>query len=414
MKNCSFSLNPLDLYHATQACLFKLTPSIQWFKQQAIIKAQLDDFGNTDEMNLIEQTFNYQTELQTYDPSICPIHYYARREWFVRILTERLKIVHNLKLYPQIKKLEIRESLCIMGLPRTGTTLLYNLLALDSTKWCYPKLYDCVAPSLPVENSEQKQKDFDRIIEIFQQRIMPQMPSVHYFHSQEPEECIMLFFHMGLDLLSAVTGKDPVRLLNYLLDENTFDYHLFYEYHRVLLQLLCYRKQRNNCLFKCPFHLLGLKSLVSVYPNCKILMIHRDPLETVPSLASLMSIGSQTNYIDLNESGRKALHVSGLLADLIVKNEQESDASSGNQFYHIQYKDLIQNPVETMKNLFSFYQFEYTSDYDQSLKYYLKQNPQHKHGQHKYSLEKYGLSKQEIQLRFYYYCKLFNISNSES
>lgn len=324
-------------------------------------------------------------------------------------MKERLRIVHQLKIYPEIRQLDIGPPIFIMGLPRTGTTLLYNLMALDPSA-CYPTFNLAVNPSLPWNSnsdvSDPRIELADRVVRKVKS-IMVNFDKAHFIDTHAPEECVIPLTHMGVAFVPIFSGKD-LAWLKYVFDD--VDFQQIYQYHRLLAQFLCYKKRgfnanRNHCLFKCPFHIFRLPSLLKVYTNARIIFTHRDINEAVPSLASLMEISSSSSYIDKFDCGRKALQVCGMLTDILLK-ETVVDNNNKN-FIHLTYSQLMADPHQSIKNIYSQYQLNYTEEFDKKITNYLQENPQGRHGRHKYSLADYGLSQVELQYRFDSYSKTF-------
>jgi hypothetical protein len=291
---------------------------------------------------------------------------------------------------------------------RTGTTLLYSLLALDPLA-CYPTFDLAIHPSLPW-NSDSDEPDprlkvTERYVRDFKS-LMPNFDKAHYSDTHAPEECTITLINTGLDYISIFGGKD-LACLKCILDD--IDFQQVYEYHRLLMQFLCYKKQgftaNHHCLFKCPFHVLHLPSFLKVYNNARVIITHRDLNEVVPSCASFMEISSHSSYIDRFDIGRKALQVSGLFADILVKETAMNN--SNKNFIHVSYSDLMKDPHQVIKNIYSQCQLNYTEEFDKKITDYLQQNPQGKYGRHKYSLADYGLSEVELQYRFDTYSRTF-------
>jgi hypothetical protein len=151
-----------------------------------------------------------------------------------------------------------------------------------------------------------------------------------------------------------------------------------------------------------------MKTFLEIYPDARIIVIHRDPLKAVPSLSNLMFNSAVSNYIDLVNTGKTSLQLCGVLTDILLEN------ATNKAFLHIHYSDLIKNPFDTIKKIYSTYKLDYTMEFEDNMKEWLNNNRQYKHGRQSYTLDTYFLSKREIQLRFRTYCNQFNINQEDS
>lgn len=392
--------------------LFRL-PNFEQMKQEAINMNKtdtgilLDDFGDENDMRLLKEISYYQDELYRFNLCESTISCLFRRKGLRLALTERLRIVNNLKCHPEIQNIPIIAPIWITGLNRTGSTFLFDLLALDS-KCRSPKAWEGFKPSLPDTEPDPRIKKMDDFYKHLN-NLMPGLNSSHRINAHLPEECWIFFRNIGFDTLSMLTGEeDLTSILKYLLE--TVDSTALYKYHKLLLQLLSHKEFPNNghWLIKFSLHLLFLGNFLETYPDARIIVIHRDPLKVVPSFANLLLNSTMSNYVDFVNVGKKSLHLCGILADILLENE------ANKAFLHIQYNDLIKNPLGIIKEIYSTYKLTYTMDFEDRMKEWLDNNPQHKHGRPSYSLETYYLSKREIQLRFRAYCDRFNVVQENS
>lgn len=403
-----------DLYYVS---------SFEWFKKKAIEQNrqelngfELNDFGDEMEMKLFEKIYFGQTAYYRADPLSSALNLRIQRNCFLLAMKERLRIVYQLKSHPEIRQINIQSPICIMGLPRTGTTLLYNLMALDSMA-CYPTFHLSMNPSLPwtSNNNELLIDPRVAISERLLRRlklIMPNVDKAHYIDPYSPEECLYLFRNMGLDYLTLFSEQDLL-CLKHILDD--IDFEKVYEYHRLLLQFLCYKKSgfninQHHCLLKFPFHIFHLPSFLKVYKNARVIITHRDLNQVVPSLASLMEISSNLSYIDRFGFRRRSLQICGILSDILVK--ETTMENNNKNFIHISYSEVMKNPHEVIKNIYAQCELKYTEEFDKKITKYLEENPQGKHGRHQYSLGDYGLSEVELRYRFHTYSKTFLTTKS--
>ncbi|CAF5032993.1 unnamed protein product, partial [Rotaria sp. Silwood1] len=177
----------------------------------------------------------------------------------------------------------------IWGLPRTGSTLLFNLLACDpscraplATNLFYP-----VQPVARSDTTEQAQ----RIIEVgnfseifrsvglsdYERQLLAGYPRCAH------EEDLFLFYHVGINLFNTLlTSRDNAELLEWLFDDTNKNFA--YEYHKTFLQMLNdVDTPRSHWLLKSPIHMFFLDTLLRHYPSASFIMTHRRLNEVLPS-----------------------------------------------------------------------------------------------------------------------------------
>src|SRR5262252_6040691 len=118
----------------------------------------------------------------------------ALRQECLRLLSNRLRMQEDLKRFPCIEQTPIRKPLVIVGLPRTGTTLLHQLLAQDPSARV-PRLWELLQPSPPpcpeALATEPRRKQAEQMI----RRALafaPHFQALHPLSATGPEECIFL------------------------------------------------------------------------------------------------------------------------------------------------------------------------------------------------------------------------------
>ena len=178
-----------------------------------------------------------------------------------------------------------------------------------------------------------------------------------------------------------------------------------YRYYRQQLQLLGWHWS-GRWLLKEPVHLFHLNALLEVFPDACIVQNHRDPLTAVPSMCSLVAIVRKryTNHPDLEELGEYWLNQ---LANSIERAMQVRTQMNSNYFYDVSYRSLIQDPIDTARQIYNYFGYDWNTKVETNMKQWLDKNPQHKHGVHRYSLGQFGLDETMVSQRFASYYEQF-------
>lgn len=316
-----------------------------------------------------------------------------------RILTNKLLLDRELENFSQSKPSKERKHLLILGLPRTGTTLLHNLLALDTNSH-YLKLCDGQFP-VPASHPDRMAAKIAKSEQMTQKiyQLNPSLPKLHYSHPLGPDECTWLFEYQLLDPIFHARMHVPTYynwLVNY---PNHFESYLQYK------NLLAYIGQHysfDHWVLKAPRHLVFLQALLDAFPNASIIWLHRQPCQAIPSMCSLSYL-LRSNHSDACDRQK----IGKIWFEAIEQNLQtalDTRRTFGDQrFYDLQYSDLLDNPVPEVKKIYANFGLSFTPEMETAIQSWLNNNPQHKHGKHQYSAEEFGLEPKVIRDRFAFY-----------
>ena len=150
-------------------------------------RCRLDDFGEGDFFEALSRLL----ESCQREARLNLIGKIALRTDVLQTLCSRLQMERDRQLYPNIAQQEIREPLFIVGLPRSGTTLLHSLLAADPEHRC-PLMWEVRSPSPPTVADEKRRiQRATRNCKFFDW-LAPGFRYVHAVGAEVPQECISL------------------------------------------------------------------------------------------------------------------------------------------------------------------------------------------------------------------------------
>ena len=323
----------------------------------------------------------------------------AAREDLTGMLMNRLKLERDRKLHPAIAHEQIRRPLIITGLPRTGSTFLHGLLAQDPASRV-PLHWELRFPSPPPERSTY---DTDPRIERAARhirwffRLNPEFRKIHPVGARLPEECVVILSHSFLSFEFSSTWFVPS--YQSWLDQQ--DLEPAYRYHRRFLQHLQWGYPGERWLLKAPPHLPGLRALFTVYPDADVIVTHRDPLEVVPSIASLHVVLRRTfsRAVDPLAVGPE---VSRMLADDIRRGVEARDGGCAppERFLDVWYSQLMDDPLAVVRRIYRHFDLPLSADAEARMRSYLAKNPKDRNGPHVYSLGQFGLDAEVERARY--------------
>jgi hypothetical protein len=174
------------------------------------------------------------------------------------------------------------------------------------------------------------------------------------------------------------------------------------------LKLLSAQQPTEHFVLKCPEHLWFLDSLLKVFPDACVVWTHRDPVASIASYCSLISLNRRTFYgsYDPHKLGEHISErfFSGVERAMKVYSEQHQD-----RFFHVNFETLVEDPTAIVKQVCSKFNYNYSANTDAAIDEWQNNSRKDKRGQHKYSAERYGLNPSEIHSRYSQYIERFQI-----
>jgi hypothetical protein len=330
------------------------------------------------------------------------------RQTLVRILANRLRVEDDLERHPEILEVPIARPLFIVGLPRTGTTLLHNLLArIPGVR--VPLLWELMHPS-PPPSWENRESDarigvVRRDMQL-KNYMMPELGALHPMSAQTPDECFHLLNLTFSSYDLSVLASHAPRYLAWILEKDRLP---DYRYYRRLLQLLAWRCTGDPWILKAPVHLPALDALCAVFPDANIVQTHRDPRKVLGSACSLTGIARSImcRRVDMARVSRETMGFWARSTELAV----DARASLPEERFHdVCYQDLVADPMGTARKIFEKFGYPLPPAAEPRMRRWLAENPQHKMGVHKYAVESFGLSREAIDQSFARYIDRFGIA----
>ena len=275
---------------------------------------------------------------------------------------------------------------------RSGTSILHELLACDPAHRA-PITWELLHPAHGPGEAEA----WGDATHAFWHDVQPEYEAMHHNAGDLPNECI--FATMNEFLSDHWGGVHEVP--SYSMHLAGADHTDAYRYHRRILQTLQARQPGERWLLKAPSHLATLDALFAVYPDARIVHVHRDPLKTVPSTLSLMATlkWMRGRHTDPVATAPLLAWGFGALLDGVIDGRASGRLPDA-QFADIRYADLLADPVAAVAGVYEAFGWDYVPSTRQAMLDHLAARPQDKHGTHRYALEDFGLDPTEERARF--------------
>ncbi|CAB1369527.1 sulfotransferase family protein [Denitratisoma oestradiolicum] len=330
------------------------------------------------------------------------------RNMIVGNLIARLGVWDHRKRHPEVAGEVIQKPMFVVGLPRTGTTLLFGLLAQDPDHRV-PMLWET---SIPCPPPEADSYETDPRIEMVTQGLLavdglnPAVLAVHPIGAQLPQECIGIF---SMEFLSYIYYCGlPIRDYNDWLDSQ--DMGAVYRWHKMFLQHLQSRHRKQRWALKAPSHMEFMADLFASYTDALIINTHRSPVDAVASHSSLhwhlweQSLGA----FDKKEVGPQTAEMMERWLQRFV-DWRNAHPEKNPQIADIAFGDLVADPIGMVKAIYRRFGLPVSTAFESRMADFLVANRQDKFGTHRYTPEEFGLNRAELVERFRFYTDRFDV-----
>jgi hypothetical protein len=322
------------------------------------------------------------------------------REEILRCLRTRLHLGAERATDPSVADEQIVAPVVVTGPARSGTTILFELLALDAglrspiaTDVMHPALaasFDAAARFAMTEAEQELWAD-----------VQPEFAAIHELRSDLPVECITICAPSFAGSHWSMVLDDPG---DWVADP-VADFAL----HKAVLQSVQHGKPVKQWLLKTPAYLFMFDDLLRAYPDASVVFTHRDPARTMPSTVSTTAMVRwlRTDNVDLPALAE----LIDLLfsAGLNTVAERHNDGTLPEQTGHVRFTDLMADPASAIAAAYDGIGREFTNDHRAAIIRYLENKPRGKHGRHDYTAEEWGYDADTLRAGTADYISTFGI-----
>jgi hypothetical protein len=319
-------------------------------------------------------------------------------------LCARLQMEHDRQIYPDITQLEIGKPLFIVGLPRSGTSVLHRLLGADPEHRS-PLMWEVRSPSPPTRDDEKRRIQRARQSCNFFNWLAPTFRYAHTVGAEVPQECVSLMTPTFLsDQFDAMYYVPSYRAWFFRQDLRSA-----YDYHRRFLQHLQFRRAARRWILKAPTHMFAMPALLSVYPDALFVQTHRTPVDAMASVSSLMTIlrSAFSDAVDPLIVCREAIDY---WAETMDKFLRERDRLPKNRICDIQYEEIRREPISAVRKIYKYFGWTLSSEAEQRMRVLIASQSKRQSANHRYDLSQFGFSAEEVLSKFGAYCERFGLA----
>jgi hypothetical protein len=170
------------------------------------------------------------------------------------------------------------------------------------------------------------------------------------------------------------------------------------------LQLIGYG-DTNKWVLKCPLHMAFMAETLEQFPDATIVNTHRDPVNVLPSLCSLLyTLVSPFQVVEKKSFALDVLHYWGGILNRYAESRSRLDPK---HFIDVDYHDIVGEPLKVVKKIYTQCDSGFSAEREANVAKWHAENPKDKHGEHRYSGEEFGLSKGLIREYTAKFCDYF-------
>ncbi|MFL6160411.1 MAG: sulfotransferase family protein [Marmoricola sp.] len=333
------------------------------------------------------------------------------RGGIVHHLRMRLRATEWRRRHPEIAEEVIEAPVVVVGMMRSGTTLVQRLIAADPRFTCAHG-WEVIAPAprLDFDFTGEDPRIASALTRQEQtQQFMPDLFAIHPMYVLEAEEEIVF---LDAAFLSHVP-ESGANLPTYRSWLDTADFTPAYGHLHEMLQLLQWQKrQRGEAIgrwvLKTPAHLGYLDTLRAQFGDLHVVHLHRDPTETIPSGASLNATlhAMHSDHVDLHRVGSQWIERMGWTNDRALATRAAWATEAPGLVTDLAFEDVVQHPVESVTRVYDALGVELTPDAGDAMRSWLQRRPRET-SRPDYRAETYGLDDARIRERFAEYERRF-------
>ncbi len=368
-------------------------------------EAGSDDFGPDDYLPGLKAMLRSMD----YDPHF---HERGRRlAWgqVIGVLRSRAQAIRSMRENPGFDAHPITSPVVITGVPRTGTTALHRLMAVDPRfQGLQTWLLDSPMPRPPID-SWADYPQFRKTVAGLeaQYAAAPSHRAAHHRAAEEVHECCMVLWHsFTSNIWACGSWSSPTYDSWWQAQDETAAYDYYYR----CVQLIGSNEPERRWLLKNPGHIENLDLLFAIFPDAKVIQTHRDPAKAVPSLVSLLM-----NLHPFYEEGRVEQRGENMMAREVarwscaVRKAERVRKDHPGKVLDVVHGDFHRDPMGVLERIYGFIGMDIPDTARAGFTRRIAEKPELQHGVHRYNITDYGMTEAEARAPFGDYIQRYDL-----
>lgn len=363
-----------------------------------------DDFGPADYLPGLKVLL----QSMDYDPRFSEQGRRAAWGQVVGALRGRAQAVRSMKENPGFDEQSIASPVVITGVPRTGTTALHRLMAVDDRFQGLQSWLIASPMPRPPREKWAGYPEFQKSVAVIEARYAaaPQKRAAHHMAAEEVHECCMLLWQSFVSNIWSCSWSAA----SYDAWCQCQSEEAAYQHYFRCVQLIGSTAPEKRWLLKNPGHIDNLDLLFAVFPDARVIQTHRDPAKAVPSLVALLM-----QLHPLMEEGRAEQRSHIMLrrevakwAKAVQKADRVREKHPG-QVLDVIHAEFHREPMQVLEKIYDFIGWDIPDPTRNLLAQRIEEKPELQHGVHRYAIGDYGMTEEEAREPFGEYIQRFGL-----
>jgi hypothetical protein len=303
------------------------------------------------------------------------------REELLRCLRTRIRLGAERDRNAAVAEEQIAAPVVVTGPARSGTTILFELLALDGGLRS-PIATEVMHPALPASVDAAARRAMTESEQELWADVQPEFAAIHELRSDLPVECITICAPSFAGSHWSMVLDDP--------GDWTPDPVADFAFHKAVLQSVQHGKPAQQWLLKTPAYLFMFDDLLKAYPDASIVFTHRDPARTMPSTVSTTAMVRWIRSDNLDVPALAELIDLMFSAGLNTVAERHNAGTLPKHTGHVRFVDLMSDPTSAIAEAYDGIGRVFTDEHRAAITSYLTDKPRGKHGRHEYTADEWG------------------------
>jgi len=329
--------------------------------------------------------------------------------WIIDLLLHILFRLIDEIFYSDYKKVQIKEPVFIIANPRSGTTFLHRILSMDGERFAYMKFAHtlfCSVSFIKFYNLLSRfhkaiGRPLKRVMNWTESKLFKGWKGVHNMGFSQAEEDEALFAQMmqssGIfvlfPFLNRIKNTHCLDCESEIVRKNAMD---FYE---SSLKRFMYATGSNKIYLAKNVNSTGrIQSILTKFPDARLIFIARNPINAVPSTASMFSAMYPLHSPALQKTDAEYREWCELSIAFYIHFDEVGKAFNQDKFLAVEYEDLVAEPIEIVERIYKQFHWNFTPEFREKLTLGIEKKRQYKSTNH-YTLSQYGYSEKEIAER---------------
>jgi len=320
------------------------------------------------------------------------------------LLQNRLAIEKTYSEHLEIAEQVVQGPVFVIGLPRTGTTALSQLVAADPQMRSL-RTWESLAPVPPPETATEHSDSRIAAAQAgldYMYTAYPKWASLHHETAETPTEC--------QDLLGMEFKAEHFDGMAYIPAYSEWvvncDMTSAYAWHHRVLKLLQWQCPPTLWHLKTPVHMLYLDALVAEYPHAKFLWSHRDPAAVLGSVCSLIAY-CRTWVSDRDDSTTIGQEQLAIWTEAIRRATDFRERMGDARFADLPFADIQSTPVAALERAYAQLNIPFGQYSLAATQAWADSHKPGLHGRHQSHVEDFGLTTQQVHSAFDTYTQRF-------